>query len=314
MRFSFSSDRYPVGTSVQAHLSTHRIDGNAPSGSPAATVTVAVDSTVTFDGLAEDTLYVAYALVGGQHRYLSFTTPAPGAAGGGAGLPSNVVPVDGDYSATQGDFIHADATAGPIVLTLESDPAVGSLVAVKKVDVTSNQVTIAPADGGTIDGSTAAATVTPWAGAVFEHVGSDVWRVVASMTTTGPAGPIGPPGPTGATGPAGPVGGAPYVVAGGNLGASYTLDCTGHPDILLVGTLNANCAFTVTNMVAGQAVTLRLAQDGAGSRTITFTPTPNTHLGAGLTLSTAAGAVDLVSLFSYNGSAMAALMVAKGLA
>jgi hypothetical protein len=36
------------------------------------------------------------------------------------------------------------------------------------------------------------------AGAVFEHVGADVWRITASMTTTGPAGPTGPTGPAGA--------------------------------------------------------------------------------------------------------------------
>jgi hypothetical protein len=41
---------------------------------------------------------------------------------------------------------------------------------------------------------------------VFEHKASNVWRIAASMTTTGPAGPTGPTGPTGPQGTQGPAG------------------------------------------------------------------------------------------------------------
>ncbi len=136
----------------------------------------------------------------------------PGSGEGGSGLPATVLTKTTTWTASAGEFIQADATSAGFTVTLPAAPATGALVAVKKVDATAHTVTIAPGGGGTIDGDANATTATQWAGAVFEHLGSDAWAVVAVMTVTGPIGPAGPTGPTGATGatgatgPTGPIG------------------------------------------------------------------------------------------------------------
>lgn len=69
--------KYPVGTSVSAYAvsSFDSVPSSgAPSGSAAATATVASDSTLTFTGLTADTRYVAYASVSGTDKYLRFST------------------------------------------------------------------------------------------------------------------------------------------------------------------------------------------------------------------------------------------------
>lgn len=94
------------------------------------------------------------------------------------------------------------------------------------------------------------------------------------------------------------------VIAAGNLGTSYALDCAGSPKILLTGTLNDNCTLTASNMVAGQEITLRVTQDGTGGRTLTISPTPKTPGGAGVVVSTGANAIDLITMVSFDGSAL----------
>jgi hypothetical protein len=151
----------------------------------------------------------------------SWSTPAGG--GSGSGLPSTVVNKTTAYTAAAGDFVQADTTTAGFTVTLPSAPAVGALVAVKKVDATANTLTIVPSGTGNIDGDPNATTTTKMAGAVFEHVGADVWRITASMTTTGPAGPTGPQGPTGATGATGPAGtNGQGVPVGGTTGQVLT--------------------------------------------------------------------------------------------
>lgn len=77
--FTFSSvaDQFPVGTEVGAYLARYRRDGSSPSGSATDTATVASAGTLTFDGVADDTDYVAYASVNGAHRYRNFQTSRP---------------------------------------------------------------------------------------------------------------------------------------------------------------------------------------------------------------------------------------------
>lgn len=67
------ADRFPVGQSVSAYRAV-AWTGNAPAGSPAATATVASSGSVTFSGLDENEGYVAYALVSGAKRFISFRT------------------------------------------------------------------------------------------------------------------------------------------------------------------------------------------------------------------------------------------------
>lgn len=133
--------------------------------------------------------------------------------GGGAGLPATVVNRTTAYTAAAGEFVQADVTTASFTVTLPAAPTVGALVAVKKVDASANTLTIVASASGTIDGDPSATTTTKMAGAIFEHVGSNVWRIVASMTTTGPAGPTGAKGDKGDTGAAGPQG--PGFVARG---------------------------------------------------------------------------------------------------
>jgi hypothetical protein len=64
-------------------------------------------------------------------------------------------------------------------------------------------------------------------------------------------------------------------------------------------TLTSNMTFSsITNIVAGQSFTLIVTQDGTGSRTLTSTMK---FAGASKTLSTAASAVDIISVF-YDGT------------
>lgn len=69
---------FPVGTSVQAHPVTGKVDGAPPSTAAVATATV-TGTGLQFTGLADGTLYVAYAQVNGVHRYVGFTTLQRGA-------------------------------------------------------------------------------------------------------------------------------------------------------------------------------------------------------------------------------------------
>jgi hypothetical protein len=75
------ADVFPVGTSVGAYLSRYRRDGSPPSGSATDTATVASSGALTFDDLADDTTYVAYALVGSSHKYKAFQTTRPRTTG-----------------------------------------------------------------------------------------------------------------------------------------------------------------------------------------------------------------------------------------
>jgi hypothetical protein len=164
----------------------------------------------------------------------------------GNGLPGTIQTKTTTYTAAVGEFVQADATSTGFTVTLPTNPATGALVAVKKIDATANMVTIAPAGGGTIDGDPTATTSTPWAGAVFEHVGSNVWRIASSMTTSGPVGPVGatgPTGPTGATGPAGPSG------SGGQSAFGVTLE-TGRYGVVATSTYSGPTTFTQGELLA----------------------------------------------------------------
>ncbi len=119
------ADVFPVGTSVGAYLARYRLSGSSPSGSAAATATVASNGSLAFTGLADDTEYVAYASVSGQHRYRSFQTSRPRYTGQEivGPLTDGDAPVwsesDGALVATKvasGDAISSDANPASAVL------------------------------------------------------------------------------------------------------------------------------------------------------------------------------------------------------
>lgn len=71
---TLSNDRFPAGTVVDAYPAASRVDGQTPVGTPVTTATVSAGGSVEFSGLARSARYVAHAIVGGEHRYVSFTT------------------------------------------------------------------------------------------------------------------------------------------------------------------------------------------------------------------------------------------------
>lgn len=86
-------------------------------------------------------------------------------------------------------------------------------------------------------------------------------------------------------------------------GASRTIDVSAVNVVDL--TLSANCTLTMSGSTAGSAysVTLIIRQDGTGSRLVTWPSGTKWAGGAAPTLSTAAGAVDVVSLLTVDNGA-----------
>ncbi len=67
-----AAQRYPAGTTVSVYPRLQRAANGPPSGA-AVTSAVATATSVTFTVLTGGVKYVAYALVGGEHRYVEFT-------------------------------------------------------------------------------------------------------------------------------------------------------------------------------------------------------------------------------------------------
>jgi hypothetical protein len=87
------------------------------------------------------------------------------------------------------------------------------------------------------------------------------------------------------------VGGLPAIDTRGNLGATPTLDMAGKPaEVQLYGTLNANAVLTVSNISAGQTVSLALQQDATGGRTFAVALTGGSVWAFGASSSGAPGA------------------------
>ena len=88
-------------------------------------------------------------------------------------------------------------------------------------------------------------------------------------------------------------------VANGNSGTAFTIDWTAGQKQTI--TLTGNCTFTFTAPLGPGNFVLRLVQDGTGGRTATW-PASVKWVGATApTLSTSAGAVDIVT-FYWNGT------------
>ena len=90
-------------------------------------------------------------------------------------------------------------------------------------------------------------------------------------------------------------------LAHGNTGSTETFDASAagwHS-----ATLNANCTFTFSGATSGTVaeMVLELTQDGTGSRTVTWPGSVIWPGGSAPTLSTAAGATDLLMFFSHDG-------------
>lgn len=80
-----------------------------------------------------------------------------------------------------------------------------------------------------------------------------------------------------------------------NTGASYDIDWGAATYFEL--TLTDSPTFTFSNLAARKAITLVLIQDGTGSRTVTWPASVDWPGGTAPTLTTTAGAVDVITLF-----------------
>lgn len=85
----------------------------------------------------------------------------------------------GTYTAKPADFVLADATAAPFTVTLPTGPLVNAIVAVKKVDASTNMVTVAPGPGALINGDTAVGLVVLGASATFQFDGTN-WQLLST--------------------------------------------------------------------------------------------------------------------------------------
>jgi hypothetical protein len=77
-------------------------------------------------------------------------------------------------------------------------------------------------------------------------------------------------------------------------------------------TLTADCAFTFPAAGAGKSFSVRLVQDGTGSRTATWPAAVKWDGGTAPTLSTAASAVDTLWFVCFDGSTWDAGVGGKG--
>ena len=95
--------------------------------------------------------------------------------GDGGGLRYEPVSVSFDYTASDGDFVLADASADPITITLPS-PTKGATVIVKKTDSSANAVTVNTA-AGSIDGKASITIDTQYQTVTF--ISDDlIWYIV----------------------------------------------------------------------------------------------------------------------------------------
>lgn len=81
-----------------------------------------------------------------------------------------------------------------------------------------------------------------------------------------------------------------------NTGAGYDIDWIAATHFEL--TLTDSPTFTFSNLAARRAITLFLIQDGTGSRTVTWPAAINWGAAGAPTLSTAVGAVDVITLIT----------------
>jgi hypothetical protein len=155
------------------------------------------------------------------------------------------------------------------------------------------------------------ATLSMWDGSTWTVIGA-----TGPAGATGPTGPAGAAGATGPTGPAGPSGGASTSAAN-----TWTAAQRGAPVVLTdAATITSDFSqannFAVTlggnrtlgnpaNVVAGQAGQIVVTQDGTGSRTLTYGTDFKFPGGAAPTLSTAAGAIDILSYYVIDATHIA---------
>lgn len=101
-----------------------------------------------------------------------------------SGLPATFVSKTANYTASAGEWVKGDSSAGAFAVTLPTAPATGSLVVVEKTEASTNAITVTPGGGGSIFSngvSASSASIADATGVVLSHEGSNVWRVAATV-------------------------------------------------------------------------------------------------------------------------------------
>ena len=88
----------------------------------------------------------------------------------------NVVTKTSNYTASNGDCVLADASSGAITVTLPS-PSSNAIVNVKKIDSSTNAVTVEPNGSETIDGSSSKTIDTQYESYTFISDGTN-WYII----------------------------------------------------------------------------------------------------------------------------------------
>lgn len=81
------------------------------------------------------------------------------------------------YTALYGDCVMADTTSAGFTVTLPTDTVEGGDVTVKKIDVSANNLTVAAAGAGTIDGASTSVWNSQWMSKTFRRSGIN-WMVI----------------------------------------------------------------------------------------------------------------------------------------
>ena len=88
----------------------------------------------------------------------------------------NVVTKASDYAASSGDYVLVDASSGNITITLP-EPSKATQVDVKKIDSSTNAVTVEPNGSETIDGSSSKTIDTQYESYTFISDGTN-WYII----------------------------------------------------------------------------------------------------------------------------------------
>jgi hypothetical protein len=135
----------PATAAVGAVVTVQKVDASANAvivdGFGAATVNGAATVSITTQNAAVDLVFDG----------ANWASPLAASGGGGA-AGDTVTAKTGAYTAAASEFVKADATAAGFTITLPSAPPSGSPVTVKKMDSTTNVVTVVGQGGATIDG------------------------------------------------------------------------------------------------------------------------------------------------------------------
>lgn len=284
--------QFPNGTSVAVYPRSNWngpvVTTAAPVGSATETKTVTA-GVAAYVALASDTRYVAYALVGGVHKYTRFSTLTSPSADSGSGLALNPTAVKtANYTAVASDFVPVDTTSGNVTVTLPTAPADKTVVAVKHViQGSTNTVTIARGGSDVFNkagGSTSLTFAALNQAVLLEYKATGaIWYVVAadipnfSVLADVHAATALVDGNDLYYDAVGALvkGRAPRIVATavGNLGTSKTIDLNNRLySIFTCAVDQATCDLTLSNIAAGAEWRIELTNASGGSRTVTLQP------------------------------------------